>query len=40
MEVPKKSAFDQGEWRNAKFELCSGVTKKKLSKAKAQPDTI
>lgn len=40
MEVPKECAFDHGEWRNEKFELCSGVTKKKLDCAKDQPDVI
>lgn len=40
MEIPQKGAFDQGEWRNSNFELCSGITKKRLPTAKARPDTV
>lgn len=40
MEVPKECAFDQVPWRNARFELCSGITKMKIDKAQSQPDTI
>jgi len=39
-EVPKTSNFNQIEWRNDNFELCDGITMKKIDCAKKQPNEI
>ena len=40
MEVPKDSCYDEIEWRNENFELCSGETKKRYLEASIQKDML
>ena len=39
-EIPKDSSFDQIEWRNELFELCTGDSKKRICGAAKQDDPL
>ena len=40
IEVPKSSNFDRIKWRNEKFEIANGISKKRNLAAKAQPNLV